>query len=938
MKGKKKMKKERWKRQLLAVAMAAALVVPQGVYAAEEDVDPNFVAIKDTGTGDAQCINDADLVNSEYVPSLYGGSQEKGGENAIALQGLTITREEGNIETSVELAGQKAKEIYIQAGGNYTISGDWSAEDAQWDAYTFPNAILTVNTTDDVNLTLDNINFTLPEINLQGKKAAGIKCIADAKVNIILKGNNIIDMSARNTYALGSAGIGLEKNANVTISGDGELTVKGGQNHPGIGMLQGQSNGNIVINGGTIHAFGGFQAAGIGGSGASGGTVGKILIEETNGEKIDIYAEGGESSGAGIGSGYGTGFQSIEIKSGTVEATATTVKGSWSNSAGIGGASGDFTVPVLGDIIISGGNIKATGTAYGAGIGGGTKQFPNIIITGGTIEATGMYYGAGIGGGNNAKIGGQTIAITGGEIKAMSGSAEGIGSGAGGTVQNISISGEPQITAYSKSGMAINENATVNDRSILNTKFEDPLPETVNLINDNAVVSLEIPNKNIKSLAYSFDSMESIAQIQDGTTGQDTRFAYFTENEKPNYDFQLTENNMLSKKELKWGTLEKPKFTIEASADVNGFISPSGSISVEKGGNQTFVITSDTGYVIDEVLVDGNTETAAEGKTTYEYTFNNVTASHTIHATFKEKEESGGGSSSSGGSHTSNTYYVRYHNDDDTIKDGRFIPGETVTVRGDIFTAPRGKVLAGWSLEENGKVDYKVGDTFRMPGSSCDLYAVWKDAETMTHTAYISGYPDGTVGPDRTITRAEAATMFYNLLSSKNGTPRTFVDVPMNQWYANAVTTLAGMGVINGYPDGTFKPDAPITRAEFVTMAMNFAKADKGTDCSFADVPENMWYYSAVAGATENGWISGYPDGTFGPDRYITRAEVTSVINRIENRAADMTFIVENLKDMRTFSDLPFQHWAYGSMMEAANGHDYTKEQENTYEVWTEIK
>ena len=306
---------------------------------------------------------------------------------------------------------------------------------------------------------------------------------------------------------------------------------------------------------------------------------------------------------------------------------------------------------------------------------------------------------------------------------------------------------------------------------------------------------------------------------------------------------------------------------------------------------------------------------------------------------FNEKDEGGNqGGSSSGGSLTSNTYYVRYHNDDDIVKDGRFVPGETVTVRGDIFTAPRGKVLAGWSLEENGKVDYKVGDTFRMPGSSYDLYAVWKNAETLTHAAYISGYPDGTVGPDRTITRAEAATMFYNLLSNKSSTARTFADVPMNQWYANAVTTLAGMGVINGYPDGTFKPDAPITRAEFVTMAMNFAKADKGTACSFADVPENMWYYGAIAGATENGWISGYPDGTFGPARNITRAEVTSVINRMENRAADMMFIVENLNDLRTFSDLPFQHWAYGSMMEAANGHDYTREQENTYEVWTGIK
>ena len=303
-----------------------------------------------------------------------------------------------------------------------------------------------------------------------------------------------------------------------------------------------------------------------------------------------------------------------------------------------------------------------------------------------------------------------------------------------------------------------------------------------------------------------------------------------------------------------------------------------------------------------------------------------------------EKSEGGGdGSSSSGGGHTSNTYYVRYHNDDDTVKDGKFIPGETVTVKGNVFTAPVGKVLAGWSLEEDGKVDYKVGDTFRMPGSSVDLYAVWKDAETESHSAYISGYPDGTVGPDKTITRAEAATMFYNLLADKNGDTKAFTDVPANQWYAKAVMTLAGKGVISGYPDGTFKPNASITRAEFVTMAMNFANAGKGTACSFPDVPQNMWYYGAIAGATQNGWISGYPDGTFGPDRYITRAEVTSVINRMENRAADMSFMMEHLKELRTFSDLSFGHWAYGSMMEAANGHDYTRADQNSYESWVDI-
>ena len=304
---------------------------------------------------------------------------------------------------------------------------------------------------------------------------------------------------------------------------------------------------------------------------------------------------------------------------------------------------------------------------------------------------------------------------------------------------------------------------------------------------------------------------------------------------------------------------------------------------------------------------------------------------------WEEKDTGDGGGSSSGGSHTSNTYYVRYHNDDDVEKDGKFIPGETVTVKGNVFTAPAGKVLAGWSLEEDGKVDYKVGDTFRMPGSSVDLYAVWKDAETESHSAYISGYPDGTVGPDKTITRAEAATMFYNLLADKTGDAKAFTDVPANQWYAKAVMTLAGKGVISGYPDGTFKPDASITRAEFVTMAMNFANAEKGTACSFPDVPQNMWYYGAIAGATQNGWISGYPDGTFGPDRYITRAEVTSVINRMENRAADMSFMMDHLDELRTFSDLSFGHWAYGSMMEAANGHDYTRADQNSYESWVDI-
>ena len=374
----------------------------------------------------------------------------------------------------------------------------------------------------------------------------------------------------------------------------------------------------------------------------------------------------------------------------------------------------------------------------------------------------------------------------------------------------------------------------------------------------------------------------------------------------------------------------KAKYLIQAEAGSHGTITPEGEVMVEMGEDITFTITPDKGYKISDVIVDGES-IGAEGS----YTFKNVKEAHTIEAVFEKKSD--GGSSSGGSSYSlsSEAYYVRYHNGDDLVKDGKYGEGERVTVKGDVFDAPLGKALAGWSTEEGGKVEYVPGDTFRMPDKSVNLYAVWED-ETQIHNAYISGYPDGTVRPDKTITRAEAAVMFYNLLDEKSGYINTFTDVPENQWYSEAVITLAGMGVVNGYLDGTFRPDAPITRAEFVTMAVNFAKAGNGTYCSFADVSQDMWYYGAVAKASEKGWIGGYPDGTFGPERYITRAEVTVIINRMENREADMEFIAENTNDMNTFTDLPSSHWAYSSMMEAANGHKYVRGEGYAKEIWIE--
>ncbi|WP_162609881.1 S-layer homology domain-containing protein [Anaerotignum lactatifermentans] len=429
-------------------------------------------------------------------------------------------------------------------------------------------------------------------------------------------------------------------------------------------------------------------------------------------------------------------------------------------------------------------------------------------------------------------------------------------------------------------------------------------------------------------------TVNSTAVLDNANEGKRTATITYTLTGIKADNYKLVNN--LSTKEVI--ITDNPANMVVLSYDANGGNGSMNSQRVHKGDQVT--VSANT-FTRDHYIFDGwNTQPNGNG-TSYKAGDTFVIDQNVVlYAQWKSDGSSGGdggSSSSGGGSYTSNTYWVRYHNDDDTERDGKFIPGETVTVKGNVFTAPVGKVLAGWSLEEDGKVDYKVGDTFRMPGSSVDLYAVWKDAETESHSAYISGYPDGTVGPDKTITRAEAATMFYNLLADKTSDAKTFTDVPANQWYAKAVMTLAGKGVISGYPDGTFKPDASITRAEFVTMAMNFANAEKGTACSFPDVPQNMWYYGAIAGATQNGWISGYPDGTFGPDRYITRAEVTSVINRMENRAADMSFMMDHLDELRTFSDLGFGHWAYSSMMEAANGHDYTRADQNSYESWVDI-
>ena len=196
------------------------------------------------------------------------------------------------------------------------------------------------------------------------------------------------------------------------------------------------------------------------------------------------------------------------------------------------------------------------------------------------------------------------------------------------------------------------------------------------------------------------------------------------------------------------------------------------------------------------------------------------------------------------------------------------------------------------------------------------------------HTAFLVGYAEGTFGPERNMTRAEVTTMFARLLTEQIEADKTysstFNDVAKGCWAANYIGYMQQFGIVTGYTDGSFRPNAPVTRAEFAAIASRFEKLTQGSK-SFTDVPDTHWAVKYINFAATRGWVTGYADGTFKPEHSITRAEVAAVTCRLLERSADQTYIRSHIGELRTFTDVPDTHWAYWYAMEAANGHDYTK-------------
>ena len=195
------------------------------------------------------------------------------------------------------------------------------------------------------------------------------------------------------------------------------------------------------------------------------------------------------------------------------------------------------------------------------------------------------------------------------------------------------------------------------------------------------------------------------------------------------------------------------------------------------------------------------------------------------------------------------------------------------------------------------------------------------------HESYINGYPDGTVRPDGKITRAEVSAIFARL--TQKNTLAQFVaqysDVKINDWFTDSIMKLSSKGILTGYPDGTFKPNRSITRAEFANIVSKYIKNPKSANETFTDVPMNHWAKNAIAMVKAEGWITGYPDGTFRPDAPITRAEAVSIVNRMFDRAADTNFVSVHDYEIKSYTDLNGSHWAYYEIMEATQTHNYEK-------------
>ena len=305
------------------------------------------------------------------------------------------------------------------------------------------------------------------------------------------------------------------------------------------------------------------------------------------------------------------------------------------------------------------------------------------------------------------------------------------------------------------------------------------------------------------------------------------------------------------------------------------------------------------------------------------------------------KKDTGGGDHG-GGDHGGTTYYtLRYESNGGTKYDSERYRRNTL-VELDKQPVREGYTFTGWYAD---KALTEPIDDIRMT-SNKTVYAGWERTGVPDrlngddHFAYIIGRDDGLVHPEATITRAEVATIFFRLLTDEARAEyltetSPFHDVAPDAWYATAVATMEAMGIVEGRAPAVFDPDAPITRGEFAAIAARFDSAPYDGADRFTDIGGH-WAAEYINQAAVKGWVEGQPDGSFAPDRSISRAEAMTLVNRVLGRLPETA---DDLLDgMITWPDNPPDAWYYLAVQEATNSHDYGRKADTVHETWTGLQ
>ena len=271
----------------------------------------------------------------------------------------------------------------------------------------------------------------------------------------------------------------------------------------------------------------------------------------------------------------------------------------------------------------------------------------------------------------------------------------------------------------------------------------------------------------------------------------------------------------------------------------------------------------------------------------------------------------------------------------------------TEGLKSNVFIAEVSPKTDPVDLDVTIEVDPAMGNAFQEAAAHITFVFSVEDNEVPppplerdNHDSYIAGYPDGTVAPNRPITRAEVAAIFYRILRDDGReeiwtTKCSYSDVPAQSWYTSQVATLTNGGILAGYKDGTFRPQQYITRAEFATIAALFFHAPEVEDDAFTDISDS-WARDYINRAAKLGLVSGYEDGTFRPQNQITRAEVMEIINNVLFRTPDKDHL---LPDMIVWPDNSNKTaWYYAAVQEATNGHEYERVDNTSPETWTELR